>query len=1137
MAKQQHNKKPATPAELKAVAEDFLELDQLNDTDDISSYEGLMRLNHELSVHQIELEMQLEALQESRKEVEESLSNYLEFYDWAPLGYLTIGRDSKIFRANLTATIMLGVDRSRLQGIQFKQLIVPEDYRKVDALLEKVFNEKVFGSCEVRLLTVEEQYPENGRIFRIDAGLSNSSAASRIVLSDISEQKRTENELYRLTRALLATNHCNQALIHSTDEIELLQKICSIMVDIGGYRMAWVGYAENDQVKSIHLGAHAGVEEGYFDTSRITWADSILGQGPKGTAIRTGEPFTIRDIQKDPKFEPWRSDASKRGYASLLSLPLKSENEVFGSITIYSEIPSAFNTQETILLTALADNVAYGITMLRNNAARQTAEEELRQSDARYRSLFQNKHTVMLIIDQEDGTIVDANPSAVTYYGWSLDELCRMNIKQINHLTDQEIHTEMQLAVNEKRNYFLCHHLLADGSIRDVEVFSGTININNKSLLYSIINDITERKQQELLRKQHEHELQESQQFLSSIYDAVNNSIFVVDVRDDGGFRFKGINPMHEKLTGFNNEDIRGKTPEELFDPEVAKTVSHNCETCIREGKTIKYEEALPFLGKMTWWETVLNPVRNDWGYIYRIIGTATNITERKLAEKKLKKLSAAIEQSPSLVVITDPSGNIEYVNPMFTRVTGYSAEEVKGKNPRILKSGLMPVSVYEELWKTILSGQIWYGELQNKKKNGELYWDQAVISAIRNNEGVVTNFVAVKLDVTEQKKMLDELIVAKEKAEESDHLKSAFLANISHEIRTPMNGILGFSELLSEPQLSGEEMAEYIKLIHKSGERMLNLINDLIDISRIDARETKLHITETQLNELMNDLQAFFKPEAESKGLRLTCTTGMSDSESFIKTDSVKLNQILTNLVKNALKFTTSGCVDFGYTRKDVVLEFYVIDSGIGVPEDMKEKVFDRFQQVDNTLTRGYEGAGLGLSISKAFVEMLGGKIGVESVEGGGSKFFFTLEYIPADSALIPKSLIARQEQSLPDHRVTILIVEDDEVSSLLLKKSFKEENIQIYFAENGQQAISRIKQYIEIDLVLMDIKMPEMNGYDATKQIKLIRPDLPVIAQTAFTSKEDRDRAKRAGCDRFITKPVKKSELLEMMKELLHW
>ncbi|NTW10504.1 MAG: PAS domain S-box protein, partial [Chlorobiaceae bacterium] len=519
----------------------------------------------------------------------------------------------------------------------------------------------------------------------------------------------------------------------------------------------------------------------------------------------------------------------------------------------------------------------------------------------------------------------------------------------------------------------------------------------------------------------------------------------------------------------------------------------------------------------------------NGKAIVYAIIH---DITERKLVEEKLKKLSFAIEQSPAVVVITDPEGNIEYVNPTFTKHTGYSFEEAKGENPRILKSGYMPREFYEHLWNTILSGKVWHGEFHNKKKNGEFYWEDAFISAIRNESAEITNFVAVKEDITEKKKLWNELVSSKDKAEESDRLKSAFLNNISHEIRTPMNGILGFSELLKEPQLTGEEQDEYIGHIQQSGERMMKLINDIMEISRIDAKETLVEIAETPLNSLLENLFDEFSRVAETKRLQLSWKAGLPDSESIIETDGAKLQLVISNLLENALKFTHEGHVDFGYEKKDTLLEFYVVDSGVGVPEEMKEKIFERFCQIDNSLSRIHEGTGLGLSITKAYIEMLGGIIHVEPCSCGGSKFFFTLPYTPAGK---PEPVQPTASKSSAKPLLTIVIAEDDEVSALLLKKTLKSENIVIFTASNGRETVELVRQHPETDLVLMDIKMPEMNGYEATRLIKQMRPDLLVIAQTAFASTEDREKAFYAGCDGFLTKPVKKSELLDMMRALI--
>jgi PAS domain S-box-containing protein len=771
---------------------------------------------------------------------------------------------------------------------------------------------------------------------------------------------------------------------------------------------------------------------------------------------------------------------------------------------------------------------------------RKKTEKALQESERKLRSITEQMSEVVFLTDSA-GRITYVSEAVKKMFGYS----SRREILG-RHFTEFIAEHETQRALEIYGNT-----LRSESADRVVEIelkrgngsyFYGEIHIRNyrdldHSGVIGLVRDVTERRVGEHRKKEYEQKLLESRQFLQSIYDAVNHSIFVVDIRSCGDFRFRGINRHHEIHTGFSNEEIAGKTPGELFDPETAQEMVRQFENCVRKGRTVQLQENLTIKGKDTVWETTLNPLRNDAGYIYRIIGTSTNITERKLAEDELKKLSVAVQQSPAVVVITDPAGNIEYINPTFTEHTGYTLDEVKGRNPRILQSGTMQKEVYENLWETILSGKVWYGEFHNRKKNGDLYWEEAVVSAIRNEEGDITNFVAVKEDITEKKKLWSDLVASKEKAEESDRLKSAFLANISHEIRTPMNGILGFSELLREPHLSGEEQQEYIELIQQSGERMLNLINDLIDISRIEAGETMLQIGQTSVNTLLQEMLAFFRPQAESRGLQLNCLCDLPDDGCIIETDSTKLNQVLTNLIQNALKFTLEGHIDFGYRQQGTMLEFYVRDSGVGIPQDMQEKVFGRFSQLDNSLTRNHEGSGLGLCISRAYVEMLGGTIRVEAVDGPGSKFTFTLPYNPPHSAAIPgeKTKAAAEEPPMPQAKMTILVAEDDAVSRMLLEKTLDNENIRVLSARTGREAVEMVGCNPEIDIVLMDIKMPVMNGYDATMLVKQMRPGLPVIAQTAFSMADDRQKAMDAGCDGFIMKPVKKHELLELIGTLL--
>ncbi len=368
------------------------------------------------------------------------------------------------------------------------------------------------------------------------------------------------------------------------------------------------------------------------------------------------------------------------------------------------------------------------------------------------------------------------------------------------------------------------------------------------------------------------------------------------------------------------------------------------------------------------------------------------DITDKKLAEAQVLKLSQAVQQAPVSVIITNKQGDIEYANSKTMEVTGYQPEEIIGNNTRMFSSHEKTRDEYNLMWQTILNGNEWKGEFHNKKKDGTLYWELATLSPIKNNNGEIVNFVALKEDITERKLTEAELLRAKLKAEESDRLKSAFLANMSHEIRTPMNGILGFAELLKDTDLSGEEQQAYIDIIGKSGEKMLEIINDIIDISKIESGAVELKIAPFDVDEQMNFLFNFFKPEVETKGVILSCEIPHPNKPAIIVSDCEKVVAILTNLVKNAIKFTPSGSICFGYRNKDKTIEFFVKDSGIGVPANRRTAIFERFVQANQTDASANKGAGLGLSISKAYAEMLGGKIWVEPNAEQGSCFWVSL-------------------------------------------------------------------------------------------------------------------------------------------------
>jgi len=371
---------------------------------------------------------------------------------------------------------------------------------------------------------------------------------------------------------------------------------------------------------------------------------------------------------------------------------------------------------------------------------------------------------------------------------------------------------------------------------------------------------------------------------------------------------------------------------------------------------------------------------------------TMVDVTEHKLVEKEMQKLLRVVEQSPESIIITNITGEIEYANPTIANLSGYTIKELIGKNPRIFNSGEKTKEEYTQLWNTIISGKIWQGEFHNKKKSGELYWESATISPLIDTSGNITNFVAIREDITEKKNHKKDMITATEHAGESDRLKSTFLANMSHEIRTPLNSIIGFSELLIDSDIEENQRREYIQQIITNGNILLSIINDIMDMSRLESGVIAIHKEQINVMKLVTGLIQQFTFHAQEKKLTLKLSIPDTDREAVIYADPLRIMQIFNNLVGNALKFTEKGVIEISYQQQDKKVEFQVRDSGIGIAQEFHQKVFDRFRQVETSTTRKFGGNGLGLAITKNLVELMGGKIWLISEPGIGSTFYFTM-------------------------------------------------------------------------------------------------------------------------------------------------
>jgi len=507
----------------------------------------------------------------------------------------------------------------------------------------------------------------------------------------------------------------------------------------------------------------------------------------------------------------------------------------------------------------------------------------------------------------------------------------------------------------------------------------------------------------------------------------------------------------------------------------------------------------------------------------------------RKQAEQTLRKseerFHGIFNNLQDAFFQVDLSGNISLVNPAAVTIFGYhSAEEMVGKPAAMLYADIEDrTRLLNEMSE---NGSVADYLIVGKKQDGTTFWTSMNVQ-FKYENGQISCTEGLVRDITEKKQMLNDLIKAKEKAEESDRLKSAFLANMSHEIRTPMNGILGFIELLKEPNLSGKDQKAYIQVIEESGDRMLNLMNNLIDISRIESGETKVQISSFNIKKQLDNVYKFFVHEANRKGLKLICNFKISPNNTVIESDMQKLDAILINLVKNAIKFTRQGTVEFGCTRQGNNFRFFVKDSGVGIDSGYQQIIFDRFRQANESLSRPYEGAGLGLSISRAFIDALGGKIWVESEVGKGSTFYFIL---PAnikekDEYPVQRAFETNKTKILKEE-FTVLIVEDDDTSMDYLEIVAGTFCRKLLKARTGNEAVEIFYANQDVNLILMDIKLDGMDGFEATRQIRQFNKEVVIIAQTAYSMIGDKEKALEAGCNDYISKPINKDELMDLIR-----
>ncbi len=888
------------------------------------------------------------------------------------------------------------------------------------------------------------------------------------------------------------------------------------------------------------------------------------------------------------------------------------------------------------------------IALAQDITERKQAEIALQKSERRFRELIELAVDGILI-GSHDGIIIAANTCMQNLTGRSIDELIGHNISELfgnNVLIENPLRYDLlkkgKTIVREREI------LRTDGKIIPIEMHT---KMMPDGTYQSIYRDVTERKRSEEI-------LRESETKFKSLVESTSDLIWESSI--EGNYTY--VSPQFENLLGYTADEVIGKSPYYFMEG------NNSPEEISASGSFVNPATPFNFLvnkykhrnGNILYFETSGVPVYNNSGKLTGYRGVSRDITRRRLDEKELHKLSSVVHQNPTTIIITNLQGAIEYINPAGCSISGYTAAELTGNNPSIFSSGDTSQETFRNLWKTIKAGKKWEGTFKNRKKTGEYYWESALIVPIRDAEGIITHYLAVKEDITkriqaeealveseeryrrlfeaspdsiiladivsgmlvgansaacsmlgyelneirrmhqseihparlkqfvidafndqsqrsagkskmqpiesvclrsdgaeipvevlsnnitlngrtimqgvfrnisERNQAREELLKAKEKAEANDKLKSAFLRNISHELRTPLNGIIGFSEMITQSDSSEDDRIEFNRMIKKSSARLINTITGYMDISLIVSGLTEVNKQPFSIRKFLDKVTSQTIELCYSQNLHLDVICLAPDEDLEIITDEFLLIKIIRHFIDNAVKFTKAGSITIGYELKSGYHQFSVSDTGTGIPKEFLAVIFDIFRQVDLSASRIYEGSGLGLSIAKGFVKLLGGEVVVESEINKGSTFAFT---IPVEGSVADYSSVVSQssQPKLP----VVLVAEDDDSNYKYLEIVLKKASFKVLRAKNGFETVEICRSHPDMSVLITDMKMPGMDGLESTRLIREILPHLPIIGLSGLISSMDEEAARLAGCDDYIIKPVSKAKLLETIYKLIY-
>jgi len=1101
----EHNEKYTEPITIKAIRRDgsvvFLETEGKSLKIDEETYRVISFRNVTSRI-------------EAENALRESEAKFRAFNENLKGAVYTFDKDGSFHYVNRELCSITGYSNEELLNMHFWDLVAPEFLDLVKGRgLARVKGEEVPSVYEFRIKTKTgiEKWVE----------ISNSKlviGGEPMVLGtaiEITERKKAEfiqEVLYHISNAVGRSASLNEMF-------EIIHIEMSKLVDAPNFFIALYN-KEKDLMELPYMRDEVKVFKSFPAGNTIT---SLVIRDKKSYFLKNED---IRKLQEEglirrygPKAKVW------------MGVPLLLEGLPIGVMVMQSyDDADAYTRKDLELMETIAPQITLSI-------ARKKNEEELRWSQrnlmdaqrvAHLGSWEWNLNTGVTFWSEEFYRICGMEPGSTE----SSEEIRR----KIIHPDDRKMAVEAIEKMLEKGLAFNIEHriILPEGGIRYV-LSQGEIlqdeQGDNEKVIGSYL-DISERVIAERALKDSEEKYRILAE--SAPYGIIVHSDFIIEYANLEAARILGYEGPHE-MSGLNTLLIIPEERKQEAGKRIESIYRGDATHVQAEEKVIKAGGGIIDL-EVSNTRIYFND-KPAAQVIFR------DITQQKKDQEQIRKLSSAVEKSPASVSITDKNGLIEYVNPRFTEVTGFLPEEVMGKTHNILKSGRHDADFYRKLWDTVRSGKVWQGEIYNRKKNGEYFWaEESISSLISDGEGI-SHYVALWQDITERKNMQEELIRAKEKAEEMNRIKSNFLATMSHELRTPLNGILGFAEILSN-SIEDDNLKEMTEIINKSGQRLLETLNSILNLSALESNQLDLRKSVVDIKGILLDVKRLYIANANKKNIYLVTEFKTENTSAF--TDGRFLRQVFNNLINNAIKYTNEGGVVVELSEEThneipgIVIRF--IDTGIGISPENLDIIFDEFRQVSEGYNREFEGTGLGLSICKRYVDVLEGEISVESELGKGS--IFTV-YVPVGmdgqeslQEEEPQAITPRlYENPLKNRTPAVLLVEDEATNRQYVKIVLSNLNYDVQIAEDGPSALDMARKG-HFDTILMDINLgKDMNGIQAMKEIRKIQRyrKVPIIAVTANAMQGHKEEFLAEGFDHYLSKPFNMTQLSRLIHDIL--